>query len=314
MPCQSQSGLLRSTSTTSMRRLEYNRREDMCGFHAQRAAVHAGHDTTRASLDDWARHLSCTVLPHVAVRSAMTEYINAQAGRTYDLVPAALRSMNDDLAVIASINAHLHNATPVCLTDSMQLCEFRGKLFQLIEQHADAATLWFLHHSNFYADAEGNVKHEVMHQQWRWGTWLNVHKNPRMKCISFAQIGVQIDVPKQLALAPVAVRAQINDTAEAFWADCSNEMMAVGPLIRIDLLVLPPTSKNTVNDWVLRVHGPLTHHLHHLPYPLTPGGMDSSGKHGDDDVPPLHITVNVKPTVLLMDKTAVQVSTSSTCS
>lgn len=59
-----------------------------------------------------------------------------------------------------------------------------------------------------HVDDKGDVLLTAQQQQLQWGLWLNTHKNPRFKLVDFGGLGVAVEVPKQIALATVAIRMQ----------------------------------------------------------------------------------------------------------
>jgi hypothetical protein len=43
-----------------------------------------------------------------------------------------------------------------------------------------------------------------------WGLWVNAARTPRLKQIEWAGLGMAVEVPKQIALAAVAMRVQVS--------------------------------------------------------------------------------------------------------
>lgn len=62
-----------------------------------------------------------------------------------------------------------------------------------------------------------------------------------------------VEIPKQIALASVAMRVQ-HRTGDEFFSRCSNKYMALGGVLYADLLTLPPPAKK-VKQWVIRQVG-----------------------------------------------------------
>lgn len=79
----------------------------------------------------------------------------------------------------------------------------------VVQMHTSDVMAWFLNHWDYFADEEGGVKHEAVGRHFALGVWVNVIKNPRLKQIEFPALRVAIDIQKQLALAPIAIRAQV---------------------------------------------------------------------------------------------------------
>lgn len=68
--------------------------------------------------------------------------------------------------------------------------------------------MW-LQNTDRQADNKGDVLLTAQRGCLQWGVWVNTHKNPRFKLIDFGGIGMTVDIPKQLALASVAMRVQV---------------------------------------------------------------------------------------------------------
>lgn len=193
--------------------------------------------------------------------------------------------------------------------DHSTLLQRKEQLLKLVSQISDMATAFFLHRCDYFADEDGGIRFEHMLGACQWGIWLNVNKNPRTKMIEFPNLNLNFEVQKQIALAPVAVRVQILPTIDEFNDVCTNELMAVGPVISVDMLVLPPTSKPTVRQWVIRFHGPLTNAISKIPYPIPPAGADPNTWTTDEDIAPLTVTADVTPKLVQLGQQELQVRT-----
>jgi Cancer susceptibility candidate 1 N-terminus len=150
-------------------------------LHAHHKAVQEQHDHRLRAEEDWHWHVSCgqqprtcTVLPQPFSYSEMTDYISAQAHQTLDSLPAALQLMDDHLAVIANISAFLCKTLSCSGMETRRVDQHQRQLYELIEQHSNAATASFLQHASDFADVEGGIKRELLFHTWRYGCWVNV--------------------------------------------------------------------------------------------------------------------------------------------
>lgn len=80
---------------------------------------------------------------------------------------------------------------------------------------------------------------------------------------------------------------QLIKPTEPYFRLCTNEMMAVGTFLHVDLLMQPPACKHTVGQWAMRTHGPLTYRLQKLNYPIPPAGADPATYKSEEEVQPL---------------------------
>lgn len=73
-----------------------------------------------------------------------------------------------------------------------------------------------------YADPRGDVLLTAQQGPLQWGLWVNTQKNPRFKLLDLAGLGMTLEIPKQLALANIAIRVQVTT---CLWAlqglDCA---------------------------------------------------------------------------------------------
>jgi hypothetical protein len=60
-----------------------------------------------------------------------------------------------------------------------------------------------------YADPKGDVLLTAQQGLLQWGLWVNTQKNPRFKLVELSGLGMTVEIPKQLALANIALRVQV---------------------------------------------------------------------------------------------------------
>lgn len=60
-----------------------------------------------------------------------------------------------------------------------------------------------------YADPKGDVLLTAQQGMLQWGLWVNTQKNPRFKTVDLGGLGMTLEIPKQLALANIAIRVQV---------------------------------------------------------------------------------------------------------
>lgn len=259
----------------------------------------------------WERYISCVPRPDPRVPSQIADYLTLQRTHRLQALEGTLHDVLDTLAVIDETSGVALQAAQRDESDELaRLQACKADLFALIAEQLDAFTLWFLNHCDRFASVEGDIKRELSLGRARWATWLNVNKNPRLKSIEFPKIGLQLDIHKQLALAPIAIRAELLDAASKY-AECSQgEWYPVGPVLTVELLALPAMAKPTANEWTMRLEGAGANRLHRLPYPIPPAGGDASTWQSDDDVPAIGFNTDVAPALVEMAGASLQVRVS----
>ena len=259
-----------------------------------------------SAVEEWNRYISCNPLPIPTNDSSLREFLAAEAATVPESVEEAVDRMLAVLSIIQEINA-ISIWQAQLGNDHSTLLQRKEQLLNLVSQISDMSTARFLHRCDYCADEDGGIRFEHMLGGCQWGIWLNVNKNPRTKMVEFPILNFNFEIQKQVALAPVAVRVQILPTIDEFNDVCTNELMAAGPVISVDLLALPPASKPTVRQWVIRCHGPLTHAISKIPYPIPPAGADANTWTTEEDIAPLTVTANVTPKLVQLGQQELQV-------
>ena len=94
----------------------------------------------------------------------------------------------------------------------------------------------------------------------KYGLWVNLAKNPRIKQLDFADLAISTELPKSLALASVAIRVihyqadrltPARTSTEPLLFGAEAPLMTLGGVLSVELLGLPPSTKQ-VKGWTLR--------------------------------------------------------------
>lgn len=81
-----------------------------------------------------------------------------------------------------------------------------GQVRALSAAQIDRVTAHVLQHADEVQNLKNEVQVHASVEQFRFGLWVNLAKNPRFKTISIPEIGFVSELPKSLALASIAVR------------------------------------------------------------------------------------------------------------
>ena len=79
-----------------------------------------------------------------------------------------------------------------------------GKLRGLTARRLDRVSAHLLQHTDDVLDEKSVVTGQL--GSFKYGLWVNVAKNPRLKMIEMPELGVVAELPKSLALASIAIR------------------------------------------------------------------------------------------------------------
>jgi len=236
---------------------------------------------------EWERYLACTYVPHPKDRVVLADYLCCmQDGSDTDL-KEALTACQDcyhmiDEALLMELQERLQSNEEA---EAMH-AEDAQQLHKVVGLRLDRMTAHMLQ----YSDEHGSAEKEEIQLGMRQGDfdlalWINVVKNARRKAVELAVLQMIVEIPKQITLANLAMRVYHREKDE-FFAACTNELMAVGGVLYVDLLALPPPSK-PVNTWVLRQVTPLATSIARIPYPIPPAGTDPLTWRPEEEPPPL---------------------------
>ncbi|EFJ46480.1 hypothetical protein VOLCADRAFT_92992 [Volvox carteri f. nagariensis] len=191
------------------------------------------------------------------------------------------------------------------------------ELYAIINARIDRFTAAVLHHCDEYANERNEIQLGHVAGTFKWGVWVNTAKNPRLKVrvgvegeeggevrvVEMPQLDVTLDIPKQIALANVALRVQHRSgpAADEFFWRCGNQWMAVGGVLVVDLLALPPGAKK-VRGWTLRQVTALASNVQRVPYPIPPAGADPLTWQSEEEPPPMGVTAPLPPDVVLLQE------------
>ncbi|KAF5835664.1 hypothetical protein DUNSADRAFT_7024 [Dunaliella salina] len=236
---------------------------------------------------EWERYLACTYIPHPKERVVFSDYLRCmQEGSDTDL-KEALTTCQDcyhmiDEAMLMELQERLQSNEKA---EAMH-AEDVQQLHKVVGLRVDRMTAHMLQ----YSDEHGSAEKEEIQLGMRLGEfdlalWINVVKNARRKAVELAVLQMIVEIPKQITLANLAMRVY-HRAKDEFFTACTNELMAVGGVLYVDLLALPPPSK-PVNTWVLRQVTPLATSIARIPYPIPPAGTDPLTWRPEEEPPPL---------------------------
>ncbi|KND04959.1 uncharacterized protein SPPG_00646 [Spizellomyces punctatus DAOM BR117] len=130
------------------------------------------------------------------------------------------------------------------------------RLRTLIHDKWDSATSQILQHvDQFSREPNENFQLAATTQDYAFGVWGNLTKNPRYKTIEFAERKLTTSLPKPLVLSNVAIRMLLESSFSApvpyEKQNGSRNLSVIGPVLLFDLLEMPDPAK-TVDTWTIR--------------------------------------------------------------
>ena len=256
---------------------------------------------TALAAKEWSRYVECNALPdcgcEAAVNSFLAEWRDApMAELPRTLADCALaHQLQDELDAQAAIALERGNRAQA---DWQELLS--REVATLVLQKLDGASADFLQRADEFANGKNEVLFSIAEPSCKFGLWVNLAKNPRVKSIDFTELLVSTELPKSLALASIAIRAMhfANDTisSKAAPAESAVAYMALGGVLCLELLTLPPPTKK-IKGWTLRQVTALSTSVNRQPYPIPSAAGESAPLAGS--APPLRVTYSIPPHVKL---------------
>lgn len=233
----------------------------------------------------------------------MNEYVTTwkekPAGTLWTALPDCTSGMILMRALLLDSVYAYSRGTPATLKQHKWQMELQKALIAEIGHKLDSSTAEFILRAEEYYNRETQSCLVTLPAEGcRFGLWVNLAKNPRMKAIEFGGLSVTVELPKALALASCAVRVtQYDDDVVSPYASeearAAATLMALGGVLKIDLLGLPPPSKK-VKGYTMRAVTEMSTGVVRTEYPIraADGSLPTSA-------PPLRVTYVLPETVLM---------------
>ncbi|KAH9540161.1 hypothetical protein CY35_15G096400 [Sphagnum magellanicum] len=198
---------------------------------------------------DWNLYLDTSGLPHASKESSINGYLETMYA-SLDM------DCNSILQTLLNINKVVYQAEELALGEDQKgniemATKYRGymqKLEQMGNSRLDSTTCYLL---QFSYDLWKEKQETLMCgrvEDWKLALWINHVKNPRFRVLELPTLNMIVTLPKQFALANVAVRL-LHQTVIPLYHS-KNWYMPLGGVFVIDVLGLPPQAK-IVKAWTL---------------------------------------------------------------
>eukprot|EP00948_MAST-09A_sp_MAST-9A-sp1_P000693 g693.t1 len=215
----------------------------------------------------WDKYRTCDSLPDTESEPDMNTFLSVWGERNNSNLSQAIDDCQSCKTVIDRLEARLcsliedyNNEEKLdTVTKAHRVCSAMLERFQSAQlQKLDDATGHILRFSDSFFNTSNNAKSDNSITEAseavgiNYGMWCNKWQRPfRLKHVEFTKAGITVDIPKPIALRPVAVRAMwlpfltVNSEHE------TEEMSPFGGVFHFDLLWLPESTKR-VKKWTMR--------------------------------------------------------------
>ncbi|KAJ3071030.1 Protein casc1 [Podochytrium sp. JEL0797] len=277
---------------------------------------------------DWKKFLECSTLPDPLNEPELNTYLSLWAeepvGNDDDPSLTALvaalpkaEKLCNDLAEAISIESDNRN-----MPKQLSLRVYLAAMKQLILSKWDLVTCRIMqHYDHFNVESNENFHFAANLDNYVFGVWGNLTRNPRHKTIEYPNIKLAMSLPKPISLANISIRMLyeygFTNAAPYFYQDTDQHMSVIGGVLYLDLFEIPEAPKIMSHMVIRQILSP-DGKLKHIQYPfkknVTEEAEESEDNEGlaDVNVWPAQISFDIFPDCFIHKESAKMMSWDST--
>lgn len=204
-------------------------------------------NSLKVEKETWEKYLACELRPNAKSEAEINSYINTWRGDTEMDMQKVTNACNDAYQIILDlVNVAAEAASVGDMVKKAAWLEFINQLKEIVYDKMDCATAYVLQHSDDFTD--GSAKQEVkLDTECEWmklGLWVNlVPKSVRNKRVNFEHLGIQLDLPKPIAVQSMAVRITHMPYDDMLRRNEALRERVLGGVFCLDILIIPPAPK-----------------------------------------------------------------------
>ncbi|XP_029969895.1 dynein axonemal intermediate chain 7 [Salarias fasciatus] len=161
--------------------------------------------TEAAETAKWQKYLHCDAEPDPTVQQEMNTFISLWRDSKEVVVTSVLKECKLVLQLVDELRGLLSEAADP--QEGQKAQEALMNLQELLHFKHLQTTEDILKTANRHVDTEtGNMQTVIQDDNVTLCLWANLSKNPRFKGLTFKEVGLGFELPKQLAVSSVAVR------------------------------------------------------------------------------------------------------------
>ncbi|KAL0962643.1 hypothetical protein UPYG_G00343190 [Umbra pygmaea] len=153
----------------------------------------------------WDRYMRCDGRPDPSVQKEINTFITLWKEDPEVQFKLVLKDCALALQLLEELEGHLRDQLDPAV--ALRYQETLLYIQNLIHSKHDIITEEILKWANANSDIEtGNMQTVVQDENIALCLWANLNKNPRLKGLQFKEVGLGVELPKQLAVSDIAVR------------------------------------------------------------------------------------------------------------
>mmetsp|Transcript_55421 Transcript_55421/g.154416 ORF Transcript_55421/g.154416 Transcript_55421/m.154416 type:complete len:639 (+) Transcript_55421:104-2020(+) len=224
---------------------------------------------------NWQKFISCTSRPNVAFENEITTYMTMVREEQVQKMEDAMQKCHESEEIVGDLMELYCKAREDGNLERQNWCmkyinEIRNLEMELIDE-ATAYLLQFIEKQEVKGHPQVLLSWGQSTDDIKVGFWGHLmNKGFRAKQIDHPKIQIGLDLPKSIALQSMGHCIGVRSLYTTYDGSCGKDrsQMAVGGMIRVDLLSIPPFSKK-VKGWTIRQIPSPGQELLRLPYPNT---------------------------------------------
>jgi len=234
--------------------------EDKGYYKERQRRLIAEHDASMAQAD-WERYTTCGPLPDATAEYAVNENLTEWRDKPVGSLEPSMDECELAHQLLAELRGEALGSLEIGDEGQAEWQQrLSAELGEVLLGKLDAATADFLQEAESHANAKNECMTCLTQPSCKYGLWVNLAKNPRIKQLDFADLAISTELPKSLALASVAIRVihyqadrltPARTSTEPLLFGAEAPLMTLGGVLSVELLGLPPSTKQ-VKGWTLR--------------------------------------------------------------
>jgi len=244
---------------------------------------------------EWKRYVNCSRMPNPLSETELNTFVSEWTTDGVLELEETLSTCIETETVASDITSYASTSRGRGdMKQAEKFDQYANKLRDAQLKKVDYATSSLLTNASQYTNEKNECKISSNAGSLKFGLWVNVALKPfRLKVVDFGKTGIIVDIPKPLALHSVAVRVLYHPSNHVSGGVVSGDEVAVGGVLHMDLLQMPPSTRN-VKGWMMRQVTNLSSDVGRISYP--PGSSDSASS---SNAPPLRVKCVVPSNVVV---------------
>uniref|UniRef100_A0A7S3D973 IC97/Casc1 N-terminal domain-containing protein n=1 Tax=Palpitomonas bilix TaxID=652834 RepID=A0A7S3D973_9EUKA len=253
-------------------------------FRQSRAALLRIEAAAAKEKEEWTRYLACSNLPNPSSLAEINAYLSLWKESAANDMHTVIEECQQAFQVMRDIRGYVASLPET--HSSVDLFENAiTRIRTLTSEKIDEMTAKTL---TEIEEAKEDPQRSVATENIKFGVWVNLEKNLKTKQINFHALNIHTDLPRNLALNPIALRVMYT-SFDPVSEDLQTNHLVVGGVLSVDVINLPPPAK-TIKGWVMRPFNESEGFISKLAYPSPSTGGSGEGMAPSLSTPPMRIS------------------------